>query len=161
MKVLVACECSQIITEQFILLGHDAMSCDLNYPGEKGLPHYQGDVRDLLKEYFDLVIFHPVCKFLTYSGVRWLHTEPGRWDKLDEACKFFNLRHEFNSPSVATENPIPHRYARRKIGRYDQIFQPWHFGHKEMKATCLWLKGLPPLRPTVKNILVRIHRIGP
>lgn len=146
-RVLVACEESQVVTQAFIERGHDAMSCDLQ-PGRKGLPHYQGDVRDLLDKYFDLVIFHPVCKFITNSGVCHLHTEPGRWEKLDQACEFFNLRHRFNSPRVATENPIPHKYAVAKIGKYDQMFQPWHFGHKEMKATCLWLKGLPPLKFT-------------
>jgi hypothetical protein len=148
MKVLVACEQSQVVTEQFILLGHDAMSCDLNYDGEKGLPHYRGDVRDLLTEFFDLVIFHPVCKFITNSGVRWLDTDITRWKKMYEGCQFFNLRHKFNSPCVATENPIPHKYAVGYIGMYDQLFQPYNFGHKEMKATCLWLKGLPHLRYT-------------
>jgi hypothetical protein len=146
--ILVACEESQEVTEAFINLGYEAMSCDLNHEGDKGLPHYKGDVRDLLNEYFDGVVFHPVCKYLTNSGVRWLHTEPGRWGKLREGCEFFNLRHKFNSPCVGTENPIPHKYAVKEIGKYDQIFQPWHFGHEKMKATCLWLKGLPPLKYT-------------
>jgi hypothetical protein len=164
MKVLLAGEESQIITEAFIKRGHDAMSCDIAYPGAKGLPHYQGDVRDLLDEYFDLVIFHPVCKFIANSGVRWLHTEAGRVAKMIQACEFFNLRNRFNSPRVGTENPIPHGYASvgyvikdgikkeiphsNLIGLPDQIIQPWQFGHKQMKATCFWLKGLPPLIPT-------------
>lgn len=163
MKVLVACEQSQVITGAFIKRGHDAMSCDIEYEGAKGLPHYKGDVRDLLTEFFDLVIFHPVCKFIANSGVRWLHTESGRWDSLKQACEFFNLRHQFNSKKVATENPIPHKYAvegifkngsffdyeyNLAIGKYNQVFQPWHFGHEKMKATCLWLKGLPPLKHT-------------
>ena len=67
------------------------------------------------------VIFHPVCRYIANSGVQFLHTRPGRWKNLDEACEFFNLRYEFNSPKVATENPIPHKYAVRKIGKYDQI----------------------------------------
>lgn len=169
MKVLVACEQSQVITEAFIKRGHDAMSCDIAYPGARGLPHYKGDVRDLLQEFFDLVIFHPVCKYITNSGVRWLHTEKGRWEELKKACEFFNLRKQFNAKRVATENPIPHKYAvngiflehtfkdgtpfyqelyNYAIGKYDQVFQPWHFGHQKMKATCLWLKNLPPLKPT-------------
>lgn len=148
MRVLVACEESQVVTEQFILLGYDAMSCDKNYDGAKGLPHYRGDVRDLLKEYFDLVIFHPVCKYITNSGVRWLDTDITRWKNMYEGCQFFNLRHQFNSPHVGTENPIPHKYAVGYIGMYDQIFQPYNFGHKEMKATCLWLKNLPKLKYT-------------
>lgn len=148
LKILVACEQSQVVTEQFILLGHDAMSCDKYYDGEKGLPHYRGDVRDLLKEFFDLVIFHPYCTYNTNSGVRWLDTDITRWKKLFEGAEFFNLRHQFNSPSVGTENPIPHKYATALIGKYDQLIQPWQFGHGETKATCLWLKNLPPLKPT-------------
>lgn len=147
LKVLVACEFSGIVRDAFIERGHDAMSCDLR-PTERPGPHYQGDVHDLLDEYFDLVVFHPVCRYIANSGVRWLHTEDGRWDKMEEACRFFSLRNKFNSPRVATENPVPHKYAVRKIGPYSQCFQPWHFGHEKMKATCLWLKGLPELVPT-------------
>lgn len=159
LNCLVACEQSQEVTEQIIMLGHNAMSCDINYDGAKLLPHYRGDVRDLLKERYDLVIFHPVCKYLTNSGVRWLYNPDGRqntrrWMSLIDGMNFFNLRHEFNSDFVATENPIPHKYAvngiadKAGIGKYNQCFQPWHFGHEKMKATCLWLKGLPPLKPT-------------
>lgn len=148
LDVLVACEESQVVTEAFIKLGHKAVSCDLNYPGAKGLPHYRGDVRDLLGKRFDLVIFHPVCKYMANSGSRWLHEDASRWDLLTTGCDFFNLRHAFNCDHVATENPIPHGYAVLDIGEYQQSFQPWHFGHKQMKATCLWLKGLPPLKWT-------------
>jgi hypothetical protein len=159
-KVLLAGEESQVTTEQFILLGHDAMSCDIAYPGAKGLPHYRGDVRDLLTEFFDLVIFHPVCKYITNSGVRWLDTDITRWKKMYEGCQFFNLRHKFNSPCVATENPIPHKYAVGYIGMYDQLIQPYHFGHMESKATCFWLKGLPPLKHTnnVKGEMLRLPK---
>lgn len=147
MKVLIACEESQVITEQFILRGHDARSCDIVL-GAKGLPCYWGDVRDLLREHFDLVIFHPVCRYLANSGVRWLYSKSGRWEKMREGCNFFNLRNEFNSPRVCTENPIPHKFAVEHIGRYDQIIYPWEHGHKEMKRTCLWLKNLPELVPS-------------
>jgi hypothetical protein len=148
MKVLVACEESQIITKAFTERGHNAMSCDKYYPGALGFPHYKGDVRDLLDEYYDLVIFHPVCKFIANSGVKHLHTDISRWFRLYEACQFFNLRHKFNSPRVVTENPIPHKYAVGYIGQYDQTYQPWHHGHREIKATCLWLKGVEPLKPS-------------
>lgn len=149
MKVLVACEESQVVCKAFRAKGHEAYSCDIQ-ECSGGHPewHLKCDVRDLLNEYYDLIVFHPVCKYITNSGVRWLHTEKGRFDKLKEACEFFNLRHRFNSPKVATENPIPHKYAVEMIGKYDQLFQPWHFGHEQMKATCLWLKGLPVLIPT-------------
>ena len=159
LNCLVACEQSQEVTEQIIMLGHKAMSCDIEYDGAKGLPHYKGDVRDLLQERYDLVIFHPVCRYIANSGVRWLYNEDGRqdtcrWLSLIDAIMFFNLRHEFNSDYVGTENPIPHKYAvngiadKIGIGKYDQCFQPWHFGHEKMKATCLWLKGLPKLEHT-------------
>ena len=65
---------------------------------------------------------------------------------------------------IALENPVPHKYARAVIGRkYDQIIQPWQFGHGETKATCLWLKGLPKLEPTkiVEGREARIHRMPP
>lgn len=158
MRVLVACEESQVVTEAFIKLGHDAMSCDIEYPGRKGLPHYQGDVRDLLSEAWDMVIAHPVCKFLTNSGVCHLYInrrkENGmytpRWEQMKAGAEFFklftNLTHV---EKVVIENPIMHQYARELIGvDYTQIIHPWQFGHPEQKATCLWLKGVEPLKET-------------
>lgn len=165
MKVLVACERSQIGVTEFRKLGHEAISCDIlpcygNHPEW----HIQADIRTLLNDFFDLVIFHPVCRYIANSGVRWLHEEAGRVEKMIEACEFFNLRHKFNAPKVGTENPVPHGYAVRGyvekngnrnyiqhgqyIGDPDQCFQPWHHGHQQMKATCMWLKGLPKLEPS-------------
>ncbi len=145
MKVLVACEESQTVCKAFRALGHEAFSCDLqDCSGGHPEWHYKTDVRELLTEKFDLVIFHPTCTRLTNSGVVWLHKR-NLWNDLDLACEFFNLRHKFNSDKVATENPIPHKYAVEKIGKYSQLIQPYQFGHKERKATCLWLKGLEPL----------------
>jgi hypothetical protein len=147
MKVGVFCEESQVVCKAFREKGHEAFSVDIvDCSGGHPEWHIKSDVREMIGEYFDLIIFHPVCKYLTNSGVRWLHTEAGRWDKLKQGCEFFNLRHKFNSPKIATENPIPHKYAVELIGKYDQLFQPWHHGHQKMKATCLWLKGLPPLK---------------
>lgn len=123
-------------------------------------PHYQGDVRDILEIAWDLVIAHPECTFHTNASVRWFTTipkkpKPGvfygsdRWTKWDEAVTFFKLFQNLTHvPKVAIENPIPHCYSRNVLGDYTQIIQPWQFGHKEMKGTCLWLKGLPPLTPT-------------
>lgn len=145
MKVLIACEFSQIVTEAFIKKGHDAMSCDWECEGEKGLPHYKGDVRDLLKEYWDMIIAFPDCDFLANSGVRWLHEKPGRWKKMEEGAEFFNLFLDHPCKKIAAENPIQHGYARELIRKYDQLIQPWQFGHTTSKATCLWLKNLPPL----------------
>lgn len=161
----VYCEESQRITIELRAMGIEAFSID-RQPCSGGHPewHMQCDMRDVMHEYCDLSIFHPTCRFIANSGVQWLEVDPHRHVELRIACDFFNLRHSINSPLVATENPIPHGYAVRgyveskmgrkvihsvnHIGSYDQLFQPWHHGEKKMKATCLWLKGLPPLIPS-------------
>jgi hypothetical protein len=138
--------------------GHDAWSCDLE-PAEDGSPfHYQGDVRTLIIPYtnfqpWDLIIAHPPCTRLCNSGVRWLH-ERKLWTPMLEAAAFFRL-FLYAAPRVCIENPIPHKYALANMGRkYDQIVEPWQFWHLdppgtgEKKATCLWLRNLPPLVPT-------------
>lgn len=152
MRILIACEFSGTVRDAFLKQGHDAISCDL-LPTERPGPHYQGDVKDILTtESWDLLIAHPPCTYMANSGVSWLNRQPGRWAKLDEACEFFKLFLNHPCPKIAVENPIPHKYAIERIGRkYDQIIQPWQFGHPESKATCLWLKNLPQLVPT--NIL--------
>lgn len=163
MKVLIACEYSGRSRDAFLRLGHDAMSCDL-LPTDVPGPHYQGDVRDVLGERWDLIIAHPECTYITNSGVRWLDRDITRWKKLYEACQFFKLFLDHPCERVAIENPIPHKYARDWIGtRYSQIIQPWQFGHGETKATCLWLKGLPKLTPTdiVSGREGRIHMLPP
>ena len=175
MKVLIACEFSGIVRDAFIKKGHDAVSCDL-LPTERPGPHIQGDVLDiddldkeLLRETYDLVIGHPPCTYLCNSGVRWLHNKDksinhDRWLKMQEASYFFGRLLHFESRMVAIENPIPHKYAIREIGsKYNQIIQPWQFGHGETKATCLWLYGLPKLKPTniVSGRKARIHKMPP
>ena len=160
MRVLVACEFSGIVREAFAARGHDALSCDLldtEIPGA----HYQGPVEDVLDDGWDLMIAHPPCTYLTNAGVRHLHEDvsgraggkakisgTARWIELGVACEFFNLLLQSGIPRICVENPIPHRYARDLIGNYTQTIQPWMFGHEETKATCFWLKGLPPLKPT-------------
>jgi hypothetical protein len=157
MRILVGCEESQIITEAFLAIGHDAMSCDLK-PGAKGLPHYRGDVRDLFNEHFDLFIVHPPCTRLTNSGVRWL-AERNLWHELEQGAEFFLQCLNAPFPRIAVENPIMHKHARKLVNvKYSQIIQPWQFGHGETKATCLWLKGLPNLKPT-QIVPGREHRV--
>lgn len=138
------------------------MSCDF-LPTEREGPHYQGDVRDILNDGWDLMIAHPPCTRLANSGVRWLH-ERNLWDEMRKAAEFFVELLNAPIPMIAVENPIPHRYALEIIGRkYDQIIQPYQFGHGETKATCLWLKNLPLLKPTkiVNERVPRIHREPP
>ena len=162
MRVLVACEESQEVAAAFIALGHDAMSCDL-LPGAKGLPHYQGDIFDVIGDGWDLMIAHPPCTRLCNSGVRWLQ-ERNLWKDMWEAADFFSSLLEYDIKKIAVENPIMHHYGISFIGRkYDQIIQPWQFGHGETKATCLWLKNLPPLQATdiVEGREQRLHRLPP
>ena len=144
MNVLVACEFSGVVRDAFAKRGHYAVSCDLLPTDSPSTNHYQGDVRDLLiHNAWDLMIGHPPCTYLTNSGVRWLSEDPERWQQLDEGAAFFKLLLDADIPKIAIENPIPHKYAVERIGRkYDQIIQPWQYGHGETKATCLWLKGL-------------------
>lgn len=161
MRVLIACEFSGTVREAFNALGHDAMSCDV-LPSEVDGNHYQGDVRDLIGEKFDLLIAHPPCTYLCNSGVHWLHKDASRWDKLIDGAAFFKLFLDWDCPRVCIENPIMHKYAKELIGgvKYSQIVQPYMFGHLESKATCLWLKGLNPLVSTnnVKNEWERLPK---
>ena len=171
MKVLVACEFSGTVRDAFIERGHDAMSCDL-LPTDKPGPHHQGDIFDVLEDGWDMMIAHPPCTYLSNSGVRWLHRQGGRWDKMREGATFFKQRLEANIPLIAVENPIMHKYAVEIIGRrQDQLIQPYEYGHPERKATCLWLKGLPLLEATSdlraemealpKREAHRIHHLPP
>lgn len=148
MKVLVACEFSGVVREAFRAKGHEVWSCDL-LPADDGSEwHYQGDVRDILGEGWDLMIAHPPCTYLANSGNKHLYLQPDRFTKMHEAAEFFKLMLNAPIPMIAVENPIM-RHAVDRVGRrQDQIIQPWKFGHKEMKATCFWLKNLPPLKST-------------
>ena len=149
MRVLVACEYSGIVRDAFRARGHDAVSADL-LPSERPGPHHRGDVTPLLLERWDLVIAHPPCTYLANSGVRWLHERPERWAPMREAGEFFARCLAANADRVAVENPVMHRYGRDAcgIGRPDCTYQPWQHGHGEVKRSCLWLRGLPPLMPS-------------
>jgi site-specific DNA-cytosine methylase len=142
MRVLIACEFSGTVRDTFIARGHDAISCDL-LPTESPGPHYQGDVRDILSDGFDLMIAHPPCTHLAVSGARWFKDK--QVEQL-EALEFVRLLLDAPIPKIALENPIS--IISSRIRKPDQIIQPWQFGHGETKATCLWLKGLPKLKPT-------------
>jgi len=169
MKVLVACEFSGIVRDAFKAKGHDAWSCDL-LPTEREGNHIQGDVLDILSDGWDLMIAHPPCTYLCNSGVRWLY-EKGtrikvkeRWEEMRKAGRFFKRLLGCDIPKIAVENPIPHQYAIMEIGcTYDQIIQPWMFGHPETKATCLWLRCLRKLGLTklVAGREARIHKMSP
>lgn len=142
-----ACEFSGVVRDAFRRRGHDATSCDL-IPTEVPGPHYEGDVLSLLDAdpCWDLMIAHPPCTYLSRAGARWWK-EPGREGLADQAAAFvFALRDAPMIGRIAIENPIGQLNARWR--RPDQTIQPWMFGHPFTKATCLWLKNLPPLLST-------------
>ena len=149
-RVLVACEFSGTVREAFARLGHDAWSCDI-IPSEKPGQHIVGDVCEILEDEWDLLIAHPPCTYLCSSGLHWNKKRPERDEQTHEAMLFvLNLMGEgfiaHDIPRIALENPIGRiSTAYRKP---DQIIQPYEFGHDASKSTCLWLKGLPLLKPT-------------
>ena len=151
MNILVACEFSGIVRDAFRKRGHSAVSCDL-LPSERPGPHHQGNVLEFIKntDGWDLMIAHPPCTYLANSGVRWLYEQPDRMRKMIDARDFFYQLTNADIEHICIENPIPHKYLYNDcfIPKYDQIIQPWMFGHGETKATCLWLKNLPKLAPT-------------
>lgn len=145
MKMLVACEFSGEVRDAFAALGHDAWSCDL-LPSERPGNHIKGDaIAVAYSGHWDLMVAHPPCTYLSRAGARWWGT-PERDALADEAAEFvFKLR---DAPIryIAIENPIGQLNSRWRYP--DQIIQPYEFGHPFSKATCLWLKNLPPLFPT-------------
>lgn len=172
-RVLVACEFSGVVREAFRALGHDAYSCDI-LPAEDGSPyHMQGDVMQVLardraarkfpnayspRYAWDVMIAHPPCTHLAVSGARWFK------DKRAEqaaALSFVQALMNASIPCIAIENPVS--IISTALRKPDQIIQPWQFGHGETKTTCLWLKGLPKLRPTniVDGREARIHKMPP
>ena len=150
MHILIACEFSGIVREAFRAKGHDVWSCDL-LPTEKPGQHIQGDVLEILEDGWDMLIAFPPCTYLCSSGLHWNKRVSGRDEKTHDAMMFvFNLMGvgsiAHGIPKIALENPVGRiGTAYRKA---DQIIQPYQFGHDASKQTCLWLEGLPKLRPT-------------
>ena len=167
MRVLVACEYSGAVRDAFISAGHDAMSCDL-LPTDAPGPHYQGNVFDVIDGCWDLMIAHPPCTDLAVSGAAWFKDK-----KLDgrqaASISFFMKLIKADIPMIAVENPVCIMSSLYR--KPDQIIQPYMFGHKETKATCLWLKGLPLLKSTndvkaetmalPENERMRLHYLPP
>lgn len=151
MKILIACEYSGRVRQAFRNLGHDAFSCDLLESEDASPFHIQGDVLPILTDGWDLAIFHPPCTYLAVSGLHWnkrgvmVDGRP-RAELTEEALDFVRSLMDAPIPRIAVENPISCISSR--IRKPDQIIQPWMFGEDASKATCLWLKGLPLLKPT-------------
>lgn len=146
-RVLCACEESQAVTECLRRMGIEAYSCDL-LPTSGRHPewHIQADALQVAKLAWDAVIAFPPCTHLAVSGARWF--EEKRCDGRQQMGIGFFLAFTALDwvPHVAIENPVGIMSSLYR--KPDQIVQPWMFGEPETKATCLWLKGLPPLAPT-------------
>lgn len=155
MKILVACEVSGKVRNAFLAQGHTAVSCDLVDSWTPG-PHIKDDVLNHLKDGWDMMVAFPPCTYLARSGSRhWWNTE-----EMGEALDFVNILMQAPISKIAIENPIG--AISTYIKKPTQIVQPWMFGHGECKATCLWLKNLPRLKPTnvVEGRIERIHNLS-
>jgi len=145
-RILIACEYSGRVRDAFRAAGHDAWSCDLLPCDADPAYHIQGDVVPLLGQGWDLMVAHPPCTYLCSSGLHWNKRVEGRQAKTEAALDFVRTLLSCPIPRVAIENPVG--CISTRIRKPDQTIQPWQFGHDASKATCLWLKGLPLLRPT-------------
>ncbi len=182
LRILVGCEYSGTVRRAFAARGHDAWSCDLLPAVDRSNKHFIGDVRNYLHLGWDLLmVAHPPCTRLCNSGVRWLKEPPTRltaehysaaeiaayrnmdrgqrlafmWTKLDQGAELFSDLWNAPIERVAIENPVMHLHAKGRIRNYQefaQSVQPYQFGHRETKRTCLWLRGLPPLTHTTPEL---------
>lgn len=160
LKVLVACEFSGIVREAFKARGHEAISCDF-LPTEIPGAHYEGDVKDIINQGWDLMICHPPCTHLASSGARWFKEK--QYEQA-EALDFIRFLLSAPIPKICLENPVG--IISSKIRKPDQVIQPHMFGVAETKATCFWLKNLASLRLDITkfvnhNIKDTLHRLPP
>ena len=146
LKILVACEESQAVTKHLRVLGHEAFSCDI-LPCSGGYPewHYQQDVFEVIEKGWDMMIAFPPCTHLASSGAR--HFKQKIADgRQQQGIDFFMKLVNADIDRIAIENPIG--VMSTKYRKPDQIIQPYQFGDKAQKSTCLWLKNLPKLEST-------------
>lgn len=142
MKILVACECSSRVTDELRALGHEAWSCDLAAPAHAGT-HIRDDVLRHLRDGWDMMLAFPPCTYLTRCNQTGRRVHP---DRVQDAQLFVRLLWRAPIARIAIENP--HGTLVTILGRPSQVIQPWWFGDPYTKATCLWLRGLPPLVPS-------------
>lgn len=174
MKIIVACECSGEVRRAFRARGHEAYSCDI-LPSDDGSPfHIQEHIHTVMQDspaQWDLMIGHPPCTYLALCQI-WRKYKPGqewRKQKEDEAVDFFRRLWEYPVPKICLENPMS--IATTRVCKKSQTIHPWQFGHPEQKTTWLWLKNLPPLKPTnnvreymmtlPRHVRERIHYMSP
>lgn len=171
LKVLCACEESQRVCIEFRRLGHEAYSCDVQEPsGCHPEWHILGDVLPILQGgtfttmdgvthevgKWDLLIAHPPCTHLAVSGMRWFKEGRKPMHLQDEAAEFFMRFVNADCEHIAVENPICIMSTRYR--KPDQIINPFQFGHKQQKKTCLWLKNLPKLKET-NNVYTEMMKL--
>jgi len=158
MRVLVACEYSGRVRDAFRRRGHFAMSCDLLECEADAEFHYQGPVQDIINDDWDLMVAHPPCTHLAVSGSRHFYRKQR---EQAEALDFVRFLMDSPINRWCIENPVS--VISSAIRPPDQIIQPWEYGHGETKATCLWLKNLPKLRPTdyVEGREPKVHMMPP
>jgi len=155
MRILVACEYSGRVREAFRAKGHDAYSCDI-LPADDGSPyHFQDDILEIIDGHWeldegptkwDMMIAHPPCTYLCSSGLHWNKKRPERAKQTEDAIRFAMALWHAPIPLIAMENPIG--CLSTHLGKPAQYIQPYEFGEDASKRTCLWLKGLPRLKPT-------------
>ena len=144
MKILIACEYSGTVTKAFQDKGHKAYSCDLLPSDRNDIKHFKCDVEQLINTVdFDMIVAFPPCTHLAVSGARWFKAKQV---EQKQAIDFFMNLTNADIPKIAIENPIGIMSTRYR--KPDQIVQPFQFGDPYKKTTCLWLKGLPKLKPT-------------
>lgn len=153
--VFVLCELSGVVRDAFINAGCHAISVDLE-PSESDMgPHWQGDALDVVRMFReedglepDLIIAHPPCTYLTSSGLHWNKRRPERAQLTEEALAFVQALWRLPCKRMALENPQGCINTRLPFMPRPQYIQPYQFGADASKKTGLWLRGLPPLRPT-------------
>jgi len=152
MRILVACEFSGTVRDAFLRSGHYAISCDLVPSDSDFGEHYQGDVFDIINDGWDMMIAHPPCTYLTNAGIAWFNEDKyGEKARIRkqlrlEAMSFVDKLWKSKVEKVCIENPVG--YLNRNWMKPTQTIQPWQFGEEESKRTCLWIRGLPTLKPT-------------
>lgn len=151
MRILIACEESQAVCIAFRERGHEAYSCDIiDCSGGHPEWHIKADALELLKMKWDMIIAFPPCTYMTKAGAVRMRVKgeivPERYEEAMKAKEFFMKFYNADCPKIAIENPVPMKLI--GLPPYDQIIQPYQFGHPYSKRTCLWLKGLPPLFAT-------------
>lgn len=171
LRVLIGCEYSGTVRDEFRKMGHDAWSCDILPCDSDPTYHYQCDIFEVINQKWDLAIFHPPCTYLAVSGAGWFyHPEdkhlpveqrrphpkfPNRRQDQEDGANFFLKLANCDIPRIAIENPVGVMSSRYR--KPDQAIHPWMFGDEASKLTHLWLKNLPQLVPT--NIVGKGERV--